>query len=563
MSMNRQTRMPLCWVLVCLVTMSHVTLAQGPVPRPKFGTWNPPASSAVSYYSILGEIAKPGVYSAEGREVTLQELVQQAGGTTPQAGPAVRLIRQKRIANGVFFNPGGRDVLQPGDVVLIENMHPQPGSANAVTIGMIGVMDRPVIVPMRPDNAQLGTLMLALGQSPELARSVRMIVPSRQPLPSSTSAPLASGTVLVFDSRLLVSGNLPSFPDAIPLARAVEPLPTNVAPPAANPLMSGVPHPPSMSTLPAEIPDTRLPVANAGMNHGEVEATTLPFSNAGQRPQANAASLPVPGSRLQPEPVQPKPPETTRKTVAPKLNPDSEIVPDLNDDDLDIDEGTTIETTAPAGFTFWQMLGIGGTVASLVGLAVLSRNLIGKDSPNIPSVRPDDGIVPASIKTRSAMPAPHMHRPHRRFDMPEESPLAKAPRMVPKPISEIVPEAPVVPQQEPHDLAELLAMRGPIETESVVLPHGLKLRRSPFEAMPFFRVDEAAQLPGAPHEKPVTAETPQRSLDAAAEMRIPAPHFAAAPRAAITPAAVFAEPAMIGGTAIERALHQLQRGKLS
>ncbi len=558
--MNRQTRTPLCWVLVSWMTIVGTAVAQGPVPRPKFGSWNPPAANAMGYYSILGEIAKPGVYSAEGREITLQELIHQAGGVTPNASPAVRLVRQNRVAQGHFFDPAGRVPLVAGDVVLIEPMHASPAATQAVSICMIGVMDRPVIVPMRPDQAQLGTIMLALQQSPELVRSLRVIVPTRQRPPASPSTPLVSGTVLIFDSKLLIAGNLPVFPDAIPLPRAVEPLMTNVSPPASI----GIPQPSVMPQLPDQIPDNRLPVTTAARNNGDVEATTLPFSNGGQRPQANAASLPVPGSRLQPEPALPIPTNPKPKAKVPTINPDSEIVTSMDDDlDLNIDDAPVAETPASVGFSLWQLLGIGGTVASLVGLAVLSRNLMGKDSPRISSsTRDDDDIVPASIKKRSAMPTPHMSRRQRRFDVPEPTDsVAKAPRFSTQPIAEQKSEIPTL-RQEPHDLAELLAMQGPIETEGVVLPHGLKLRRSPLSAVPLFRVDEAAELPGPPHEKPVPAGAPQRSLDAAA-MKIPAPHFKTAPPSAMEPAPEMVESAMISGKAIERALHQLLRGKPS
>lgn len=556
--MNRQTRLPLCWLLVWLTALSCNAIAQGPVPRPRFGSYNPPAVNAIGYYGILGEIAKPGVYSAEGREVTLQELIQQAGGVSRQASPAVRLVRQNRIAQGRYFDPAGRDPLLPGDVILVENLYPQGGSTAAVSIGLIGVMNRPVVVPMRADSAQLSTLMLALGQSPELARSVQIIVPSRHHLPSSATVPLANGTVLILDPKLLVAGNLPVFPDAIPMVRAVEPSTL----PGGTPLPSGN-VPPAMPQLPGEIPDNRLPVTNAGRNNGQVEATTLPFSNGGERPQANTASLPVPGSRLQPEPVPPKPAEPAKKPTIPLINADSEIVSGVDDLDLGTDDESAIESTAPAGFTFWQMLGIGGTVASLVGLAVLSRNVIGKDSPSIRGAMSDDDVVPASIRKRAAMPAPQMLQKHRRFDVPEPMPVAKGPRFQPKPIAETRHEIPAARQQEPHDLAELLAMHGPIETESVVLPHGLKLRRAPLSSAPYYRIDESADLPGAPHERPTTASTPQRSLDDAAIMKVPAPHFAASASSVKEPVPESVVPEMTGGKAIERALHQLLRGKLT
>lgn len=554
--MNRQTTGPLCWGLLWLAAVSGDLFAQGPVPRPKFGSWNPPAAQTAGYYGILGAVAKPGVYSAEGREVTLQELIQHAGGISPQASPAVRLVRQNRVAQGRYFDPAGHDGLLPGDMILVESLAGHtPGAA--VSIGLIGVMDRPVVVPMRAETAQITTMMLALGQSQELARSVQIIVPSRQRLPSSVTAPLSNGTVLIFDPKLLVGGNLPAFPEPIPMTRAAAPQLTQTATPAP----AAMPQP-TLPQLPDAMPDNRLPVTTAARNHGEIEATTLPFSNGGQRPEANAASLPVPGSRLQPDPIPPKPVPQARKPTVPLVNADAEIVSGVDDLDLESDDETAIEATTPAGFSLLQMLGIGGTVASLVGVAVLTRNVIGRDSPSLRTATRDD-IVPASIRKRTEMPMPQAPQMHRRFDLPEPLPGIRSRRPQPKPLSETQPIPPTASETEPHDLADLLEMRGPIETEGVVLPHGLKLRREALTATPFYRVDEAAELPGAPHERPTTPATPQRSLDDAATMKVPAPHFSTATAPAEEPAPQPAVPEMMDGKAIERALYQLLRGKLS
>ncbi len=557
--MNRQTRRQLCWTLVAVLVATTAS-AQGPLPRPKLGTWNPQAASPVGYYGVLGEVARPGVYSAEGREITLQELIHHAGGMTPFAGPAVRLIRQQRIAQGRLFDPTGRDVLQPGDVIMVESRQPRTiGSTPAVHVAMIGVADRPVIVPLRPEDAQPRIIIEALTQSPELMRKVQYIPPSRHPLPTSPSSPLANGTILIFDPSLLVSSRLPEFPEAIPLAapapQVPNPQPTNDAS-LALPPSTAIPAPSAAD----RIADNRLPVTNAGRFGGAVEATPLPFNNLAQPPRVSDTSLPVPGSRLQPSPVEPPTSNATRpKHPVPTLNDDSEIIPDLEDLDIDDEAVAPIAAETPAGFSVWQMLGIVGTVASLVGLAVLSRNFVG------PKPTSTENRVPEAIRRRTEMTGGEPRRPIRRFDLPEPTPApataATMARAIPSQTNSAY--ASIAPDREPHDLAEMLAMRGPIETEGVVLPHGLKLRRSPFAPIPSYRVDEAATLPAAPHERPVKPTTPQRTLDPIAEETIPAPHFAVGSHSPEAPLDQPLVEALPGGTAIERALHQLQRGKSS
>lgn len=557
--MYQQTCRMLCWTLL-LLTVASSANGQHAGPRPKVGVWSPAASQQAGYYGILGEVGRPGVYSAEGREVTLQELVQQAGGITPLAGPTVRLIRQQRVAQGKFFDPNGRDLLQSGDVLLIDSRMPAAANSPVTYIGILGVASHPVIVPLQPENAQLQRLMLALGQSPELARTARLMMPSRMPMPNSPTALLPSGTVLALDPRLLVSANLPAFPDPMPMsfAPAAQPrLPTTEAS-----LINNQTPPALAASNGLVIPDSRLPVLPAGRNGNQVDATPLPFTNGDSRPQVNEASLPVPGSRLSPLPVQPVRPETKPKTSVPLVTNDAEIVPDLDDEALDLDDEETslTATNSSAGFSPWQMLGIIGTVASLVGLAVLSRSMMGPASTRQAKAPVDDDIVPASIRKRSSMPSAEVRRPHRRFDFPESTPAAPSAPTIAK-----VAQAPAAPApaQEPMDLSAVLSMRGPIESEAVILPRGLKLRQAMPAATPMYRVDEAASLPGAPHERPTTPMTPQRMLDTSMPEKIPAPHFRAAPMPAAisTDTEMAAEP--IGGTAIERALHQLQQGKLS
>ncbi len=553
-----------CWVFawLCVVSLASSVDAQSPRPQTKWGVWSPGPVVTSGHYGILGEIAQPGVYQAEQRAVTVQDLVLQAGGLTAKASPTFRLIRHQRAGQSIYFSPQGHDALMPGDVIIVDPMLPRQetmppaltvSADGDVWVALIGVLDRPVIARMHGRDAAVGNIVSALGQRAELARVVRISTPPRQPMPLGPSAALPTGSVLVFDSNLLVKKTLPAFPEPYQFTKAeaaLLPSPSSVAPQPAAPL------PPSdhEDTIPLpSMSATEVPIRNAGSPRNTVDASTVPFITAPQAPAVAApTSLPRAGSRLN-SPVIPQQtePKTTSTVRRPLVSADAEIVSDMETEAMP--EGPAQAKSEP--IAVWQMFGIGSTVAMLVGLSLLTRKVLG-DRPlggdDQSFVRPAASVIPPAISRRMSQV----------FTQSEEVEESVPP---PLPPARTLREAQqqTIPQQlqEPHDLAEILAMQNDVETETPLLPRGLQITRTA-PPQPTFRVDAAEEL-AAPHwSQPAVSSEPQAMLDAPAKEMVRAPHFLAArqPLQSVTEAAII-EPALSispHAAPIERALQQLQ-----
>ncbi len=182
--------------------------------------------------AVMGDVAYPGVY-AETNELTLAELIERAGGLTREADGTVHLIRGGRIVQHVFLPTGGALPLLAGDLIAVgghcdsrpSNAKPaaggdDPAPAPAVQIAFLNLIDRPVVVKVRADQATPARIVTLLGQTPDLADQVRVIAPplaGLRPAAEIRSARnrLESGTALVFPRRLIRANVLPALPQPI------------------------------------------------------------------------------------------------------------------------------------------------------------------------------------------------------------------------------------------------------------------------------------------------------------------------------------------------------------
>lgn len=509
--------MTIRWSLIAVLMLGGAATAQPPVP--KTIVWNQRSPQAEARYGILGEVEKPGVYSSAAAQVTLQELIQRAGGLGRTASPALRIIRNGRGGQSVFFQPDIPTLLMPNDIIIVDRLHdprlsattPSSRSDNRVWAALVGLGDVPEIVDVHPDQAQLPNIMQMLGQSPLLAKSVRTILPPRLPQPQTNPLfdLLPNGAVLVFDRSLLVTANLPAFPPPQPLIEA-----------AKSP-MNGP-----------------LPVVNAAapsMPRSQVEAQPVPFV---VRPQeelpANPASLPAPGSRFS-TPSTPTIALPSESASAPVQAP--VFIEPAQQGEPELVGEPTIELPSPRkpGFDLWQLLGIGGTVASLVGVALVSRRFLDR--------QPVANDLPPAIANRLRRPPPMPLR-----------------RLEPEPIAE--------PDSDLDDdgLRDLLSGALSIESEPIELPNRIELSaniKAKLRSAPVFRVDRP-ETPSPHLIMPAAADSQATFFAdvAAEESPIPAPHFRQRrPRseAAAPPAAASGSIA----SPIERALSQLQEGPKS
>lgn len=562
--------------------------AQG--PRSKTIVWGEQQTPrGPQSLGILGEVALPGVYTGDG-EVTLQQVVQAAGGLTPQASPSVQIVRGERGGRSIlFYNPGGRDVLQHGDFIVVEGLrapggHVATAHPGVTWLGFMGVLSRPVVVPVKPDQAQLVTMMRALNQTPELARVVRPIIPARATPSNNPQDPLPSGTILAVPTQMLVASQLPEFPPAatIPTAAAAETAIASTSPfLTPSPVAPVVPEPkpaprPATTASTADLPDPLAlgrdlpelppavpqpaPVPKPSFDR-ELTASPVPFSiTPDADTAASPASLPIPGSRLDLTPLKPAPAKPSTEPVA-KPNPTVAEADGLTiADDAEL-VGELDVPPSPTNFNLWQLLGIGGTIVTLVGIAVGTRRYM--EQPQHAFGRGEDFMPRRTTRPPQLEP----------LDLRRDSGEAVIP---PKPAFKPIP------------LSALLKNTVPLTTEAADLPRGIQLQQPVTSESVNYRVDGAHQPEqNAPHLDPVVVATrPTLELDRPSAQTIPRPHFRAQPAAREPvmadvsilaaaepqpemsmrePEATTADhPAMAplaGQSSVERALSQLQRGR--
>lgn len=621
-----------------LVVFSTAVLRAQSLPHPsyyytasqsKVVAWGQPAGGHAQHFGILGAVAQPAVYTSN-QPATLQQLIQSAGGLGPNASRSVRIIRGDRGGQTLYFAEDRRDWLQSGDFVVVDIQRaphesplspPAASGDNRVFLGLIGVQSRPVIVPMASEAAYLSNVMLALGQSRELARSVRVMLPLWAVASADVRGSLPSGTIIAVPPELLVAANLPAFPEPRPMLQADLPseaetaraqsrieLPAMTAdfgPPPADPPEIPVPAP-----LPPQLGEGSLP-APVRFADRDVVANPIPFSHQMPRETpANEASMPQPGTRLSDAlaPLKPAPAPPTR-VLAPVTQDELDAIAQAPADLV----GEQVAIEPESAFNLWQLLGIGATVCSLVGVALGARSWI--EHSDTTSAVPAE-FQRGSLADLDEPPAPD-NSPSvsefaavRRAQMPAPAAAlaAQTPAPAPAPIAQAAASAPgMKPAFVQIRLSELLANSLPIETEPAELPSGMKLQGEPKSDPERWRIDEAhAEHPLPPHLKLsiLKNQSLRLDIDHPAETPVPRPHFRA-PRKSANVAEISAdssteippsdlpdapgqeavrpdtaraaaadrvpshrttlagESASIGKTSVERALIQLQRGRLS
>jgi SLBB domain len=197
---------------------SDASRAAGPTP-----------AARPAYFAILGEVASPGVYELPAG-CTLGQLVRYAGSITRDADGNARVFRGARLAERLFVASSEPAILYPGDLIVIDRRRTDQ-SANSsarkaeVQIGMLNLVERPVVMKMPVDQASLARIVAFLRQPPELVEQIHVFGPSRKSVrrsadPEREADFLGCGTVLIFPQSSVRVAALPSLPDPIALARS-------------------------------------------------------------------------------------------------------------------------------------------------------------------------------------------------------------------------------------------------------------------------------------------------------------------------------------------------------
>ena len=197
---------------------------------------NPAAEKVVSfpaavdvnqlYVAIMGEVDTPGTYCVNSTGLTIHRIIESARGFTPDASMAVRIIRSGRFRQTEIFSEKNDSHLMPGDLLIVESnrtsavagasrsadsrdaqtIHAdyQRGTPRVgIQIALINVVDYPLVLRLRPDQANASQLIQSLGQSMSLLARTRIITPD---VPGRKTSDLAkqalileNGSVIVFE----------------------------------------------------------------------------------------------------------------------------------------------------------------------------------------------------------------------------------------------------------------------------------------------------------------------------------------------------------------------------
>lgn len=434
------------WIVLMAVLASE-TQAQVTGANPKVITWQSPATTDANeiFVGILGEVSRPGVYHLDPQSLTLQNVIRRAGGITDEASRSIRIVRQDRVIQTVFFSPQTDGAILPGDLLIVESRRAQTAVSKmfesdphnhavqtsssepprrqpqdtGVQLAFLNVIDRPVIVKVKHENASLLHVVQKLDQPIELAQAVRVISPERllsQAAAQPVDTPIPDGSVLVFPKYSVNRNKLPplpvpyesgiatgAFPSLIggragqsPELRNVGQLPPLMARQFQDPAYSAVPSstyeqssiplpPPSFNPIapaPAE-PRVEVPTQPAPVPvvSNSPRIATLPFSGAPRVTSSSTsksissdftpADHPPSGKSVSDDHTVSRGEGKSRKAkpIEPRTF-DEDAAEDLNDEPQ-LSTGSRGSTTA---LSIPLMIGIVGCLGLLIGLALLMRH---------------------------------------------------------------------------------------------------------------------------------------------------------------------------------------------
>ncbi|MDB5342329.1 MAG: hypothetical protein JWP89_706 [Schlesneria sp.] len=531
------------WLGILLALIAADAHAQATGSNAKVITWQPATPNSEVYAGILGEIAKPGVYRLEATGLSLQNVIRRAGGLTEEASGTIRIVRQDRIVESFFFNPQANIALLAGDLLVIESKRTQAALSKLyeadpqlratyaksgelidkparprVWVAFVNVLDRPVIVPVKLENARVGHLVQMLDQPIELAQAVRVIGPDRllsqNAAPQPIDASLADGTVLVFPRNSINRAKLPSLP--IPyeseIATGASPAIIGGSPELRNvgqlPFLGQQSEQPArFSSPPATMEPVTLPAAPVISQPLPTATERLEIPQAIQAPLVSSppriATIPFTGERRIASSSRHRPSAPDREPVA-VAEPKRTAIRDSSDesdsseskseseqqakeaDDPFLDEEAS---SSPSGkgssLSLSLIVGVFTISGLLIGLALLTRRYFERRQSLTPGILDE---IDAVFHQRAAKPM-------------TASPIIPAVESAPI----AIPQKPAIESERTAGplastwFSQLLKNQLPIRSEKAEFPADIALQGR-LVPQPVFRVDAAAEpLSEGPH----------------------------------------------------------------
>jgi|GEM_PF-5523113 len=159
------------------------------------------------YYGAIGFVEKKGVFEFSAPCANLEELVQRAGGLSKNATGNLKIVHADGTESHTFYSPALQQKLLPNDILVVEGIFDHSERErqgiplqNRIRIGLINLVDRPVILKVRRDLTSVDRLLKYLHQPPELVGSLRTVQPTGSPLQKTKTAKqfLVDGSIIVF-----------------------------------------------------------------------------------------------------------------------------------------------------------------------------------------------------------------------------------------------------------------------------------------------------------------------------------------------------------------------------
>lgn len=202
--------------------------------KPKSVTYTEPEASKDRYVAIMGEVNQPGTYHVHPTSMNLRSLVVQAAGFTLDASKVVRVIRNGRFSQNEIYSESSNSRLLDGDLLIVEPRqthqftgrmydfspertmihasYEERGKPAGIQVGLVNVLDYPIVLKLRPEDASAARIMEGLRQPIQLLADTDVITPGRR-ITSDAAKQLPrmiDGSVIVFKRESINRNQLPS-----------------------------------------------------------------------------------------------------------------------------------------------------------------------------------------------------------------------------------------------------------------------------------------------------------------------------------------------------------------
>lgn len=197
---------------------------------------------------LLGEFSHCAAYQVANQDLVLNQVIPRAGGLTENSSGIIRIIRNGRISQDLFYSPETAFPLMHGDILIAmkspanlinesfnnqrnaNNGSQQQSSPELIQVAIVNLLERPVVFGVQPEIADLAGILRCLRQPVEkyskIANSIKVISSQRVNRninfkTKKLTTKLSSATVLVLNSKTGIDLSL--VPKSLPAPKSLQP----------------------------------------------------------------------------------------------------------------------------------------------------------------------------------------------------------------------------------------------------------------------------------------------------------------------------------------------------